>query len=103
MTTMVHGCLSLVLALVCQAPGKLEPPEALAAPKQDAAKELKEKAEKAAAVKSYTFELKTEREGGGGGGTGTPGGGSGGGSRNGSAGGAAAAKGAGRRGGGGAA
>jgi hypothetical protein len=104
MTTMVHGCLSLVLALVCQAPGKLEPPEALAAPKQDAAKELKEKAEKAAAVKSYTFELKTEREGGGGG-TGNPGGGrgggSGGGSGSGSGGGAGGASGAGGTNGGG--
>ena len=76
---MVHAGWTLVLALACQAPGKLERPEALAAPKQDAAKELKEKVEKAVAVKSYTFELRTEREGGGNNGSGGAGGGAGGG------------------------
>jgi hypothetical protein len=93
---MVHAGLTLVLAFACQAPGKLERPEALAAPKQDAAKDLKEKAAKAVAVKSYTFELKTEREGGANNGGGGAGGGAGGGR-----GGASGAGGGGNRGGGG--
>lgn len=97
---MLVGWTSLVFAICCQAPGKLERPEAIAAQgASDAVKELKEKVAKSAAAKSYAFELKTEREmsggggaaggagnGGGAGGTSGGGAGNGGGSGNGGAG-----------------
>jgi hypothetical protein len=103
---MLAGWTSLVFAICCQVPGKLERPEAIAAQgASDAVKELKEKVAKSAAAKSYAFELKTEREMSGGGGaaggaSGGAGSGSGaGGTSGGGAGNGGAGSGAGGRGG----